>query len=48
MQIDCAEHRKSMELLGLKVRLKQGIFDPEEHKSVEKRIQELEKELKMD
>jgi len=48
MQISCAEHRKSMELLGLKVRLKQGISDPKERKSVEERIRELEKELKMD
>jgi len=37
-----------MELLGLKVRLKQGISDPEERRSVEERVQELERELKMD
>ena len=48
MRVNCVEHRKSMELLGLKVRLKQGISDPEERKSVEERIRELEKELKMD
>jgi hypothetical protein len=48
MQISCVEHRKSMELLGLKVRLKEGISDPEERESVEERIRELEEELKMD
>jgi hypothetical protein len=37
-----------MELLGLKVRLKEGISDPEERESVEERIRELEEELKMD
>ena len=48
MQISCAEHRKSMELLGLKVRLKEGISDPRERESVEERIRELEKELNME
>lgn len=48
MQISCAEHRKSMELLGLKIRLKEGISDPEERKTIEERIEELEKELEMD
>jgi hypothetical protein len=48
MQISCAEHRKSMELLGLKIRLKEGISDSEERKTIEERIEELEKELKMD
>ncbi|MEJ2025216.1 MAG: hypothetical protein P8Y00_09420 [Deltaproteobacteria bacterium] len=48
MQISCAEHRKSMELLGLKIRLKEGRCDSEERKTIEERIEELEKELKMD
>ncbi len=48
MQISCAEHRKSMELLGLKMRLKEGISDPWERENVEERIRELERELKMD
>jgi len=47
MKINCAEHRKSMELLGLKMRLEKGVSDPEEQKSVEEKIHELEKELKM-
>jgi hypothetical protein len=37
-----------MELLGLKVHLKQGISDPEERRNVEERIRELQKELNMD
>lgn len=48
MQIGCADHRKSMELLGLKIRLRNGISDPVERRSVEEKIRELEKELKMD
>lgn len=47
MKINCAEHRKSMELLGLKMRLEKGISDPKERKSVEEKIHELEKELEM-
>ena len=47
MKVNCREHRKSMELLGLKVRLKEGISDPKEKEEVEKRIAILEKELKM-
>jgi hypothetical protein len=34
-----------MELLGLKMKLKKGIFDPEELKEIKKRIRVLEKEL---
>ncbi len=48
MKTDCQAHRKSMELLGLKMRLKQGISDPKEEETVEERIRELEKELQMD
>jgi len=36
-----------MELLGLKIRLKKGISDPDEQKSVKDRIKILEKELSM-
>ncbi|MCD4717599.1 MAG: hypothetical protein K8R45_12785 [Desulfobacterales bacterium] len=48
MKVNCQDHRKSMELLGLQVRLKNGIGDEKEQKEVEKRIRDLEKELKMD
>ncbi|MFZ0449447.1 MAG: hypothetical protein WAL98_09395 [Desulfatiglandaceae bacterium] len=48
MKADCRAHRKSMQLLGLKIRLKQGISDPKEQIRVEERIRELEKELQMD
>jgi len=45
MKVNCQEHRKSMELLGLKIKLKKGIPDPEEQKEIKKRIRVLEKEL---
>ena len=48
MKVNCQEHRKSMELLSLRMRLKSGITDPEEQKDLEKRIKALEKELSMD
>jgi len=47
MKVNCQDHRKSMELLGLKIRLKKGISDPDEQKSVKDRIKILEKELSM-
>jgi len=47
MKVNCQEYRKSMELLGLKIRLKKGISDPREQKEIEKRIKTLEKELKL-
>jgi len=47
MKVNCQEHRKSMELLGLKMRLKRGVPDPEEQKEIKKRIKVLEKELKL-
>ena len=37
-----------MELLGLKLRLKDGIADQEERDGVEKRIKILERDLKLD
>jgi len=36
-----------MELLGLKLRLKKGIYDPQEMKNIKDRIGILEKELGM-
>jgi hypothetical protein len=47
MKIDCQDHRKSMELLGLQLQLKKGIPDPEEKRRVEERIRTLERELGM-
>lgn len=47
MKVNCQEYRKSMELLGLKIRLKKGISDLKEQKEIEKRIRTLEKELKL-
>jgi len=48
MKVNCQEHRQSMELLGLKLRLEQGLTDPKERDDIEKRIQALEKDLKLD
>ena len=47
MKVNCQEYRKSMELLGLKIRLKKGVSDLKEQKEIEKRIKTLEKELKL-
>ncbi len=48
MIVNCQEHRKSMELIGLKLRLKEGITDREERDEVKKRITILQKELELD
>jgi len=48
MSPDCIEHRKSMELLSLKLQLEKGIPDPVKRKEIEKRIKELEQELELD
>jgi hypothetical protein len=48
MKVNCQDHRKSMELLGLQMRLRNGVADAKEQKEIEKRIRALEKELKMD
>ena len=45
MKVNCTDHRKSMELLGLQLRLKEGISDPRERKQVEERVEILEREL---
>ena len=47
MKVNCQDHRKSMELLGLKLRLRKGISDPLEQKNVKDRIRALEKELRI-
>ena len=47
MKVNCQDYRKSMELLGLKMRLKKGISDPDEQENVKDRIRILEKELNM-
>ena len=48
MKVNCQDHSKSMELLGLQMRLRNGVADAKEQKEIEKRIRALEKELKMD
>ena len=48
MNVNCQDHRKSMELLCLQMRISEGISDPKEKKEVERRIAFLEKELEMD
>jgi hypothetical protein len=48
MKVNCREHRRSMELLGLKLRLEKGTIDPKERDEIEKRIRALEKDLKLD
>ena len=45
MKVNCQDYRSSMELLGLQLRLQQGISDPHEKKQVEARVQVLEQEL---
>jgi len=48
MSPDCNEHRKSMELLALKILLEKGMSDPIKKEEVLNRIEVLEKELEMD
>jgi hypothetical protein len=48
MTVNCQEHRKSMELLSLKMQLEKGISDPIKRKEIENRIQILEGELELD
>ena len=47
MIVNCREHRKSMELLGFKLRLKKGVPDQKERDDIEKRIRILEKDLSL-
>jgi hypothetical protein len=48
MAVNCQEHRKSMELLSLKMQLERGISDPEKLDEIEKRVATLEEELELD
>lgn len=48
MKVNCQEHRKSMALLGLKLRLKEAAVNAKERKEIEKQIAILEKELDLD
>ncbi len=48
MKVNCQDHRQSMELLGLKLRLEKDLMDPKERDEIEKRIRALEKDLKLD
>jgi len=48
MKVNCQDHRRSMELLGLKLRLEKGILDPKERDEIEEQIRALEKDLKID
>ncbi|MBN1850274.1 MAG: hypothetical protein JW932_17010 [Deltaproteobacteria bacterium] len=45
MKINCQEHRITMELLALKIRLEKGIPDPIERKEIADRIKTLEEAL---
>ncbi|MCP4575175.1 MAG: hypothetical protein GY846_02640 [Deltaproteobacteria bacterium] len=48
MKVNCQEHRKSMALLGLKLRLKNIPVNTKEREEIEKQIANLEKELGLD
>ncbi|MBN1106769.1 MAG: hypothetical protein JXL84_25425 [Deltaproteobacteria bacterium] len=48
MKVDCNNYSKSMKLLSLKVKLEKGVSDPRELLEIRKRIEALEKELKLD
>lgn len=48
MTINCGEHRSSMELLALRLRLQKEMTSKKEQEQIEKRIGELEKELALD
>jgi hypothetical protein len=48
MTVNCQEHRKSMELLSLKMQIEKGISDPIKREEIEKRIEILEGELELD
>jgi len=48
MKVNCQDHRRSMELLGLRLKLEKGVPDQKEREDIEKRIRELEKDLNLD
>ncbi|MGM0428478.1 MAG: hypothetical protein ACQEQ7_14735, partial [Thermodesulfobacteriota bacterium] len=47
MNVNCQEHRKSMELMGLRLRLKQEGLEEQEKAAILERIKILEKELEV-
>ena len=48
MKVNCQQHRKSMVLLSLRMRLEKGRLTPSERKEIRERIKALEKELDLD
>jgi hypothetical protein len=46
--VDCQNHRLTMELLGLRLRLEKEDLDREERREIEQRIRALETTLQMD
>jgi len=48
MSPNCNEHRKSMELLSLKMQLENGISDRVKREEIKKMIEVFEKELDLD
>jgi hypothetical protein len=48
MKVDCGQHRRTMELLGLRRLLERGVLDSREREEIERRIEILEKELELD
>lgn len=48
VKVDCKEHSKSMELLALRIKIEKGISDPKELENIKKKIELLEKDLKLD
>jgi hypothetical protein len=48
MKVNCQEHRKTLVLLGLKLRLKNAPINTKEREEIEKQIADLEKELELD
>jgi len=48
VNVDCKDHRKSMELLALRIRIEKGVSDPKELENIKKKIELLEKDLELD
>ena len=46
--VNCQNHRLTMELLGLRLRLENEALDDEERREIERRIRALETPLQMD
>jgi hypothetical protein len=47
MVVNCRQHRKSLQLIKLQIKLRKGITDDREKEEVEKRIRALERELRL-